>query len=92
MTEKKTNVNALYGVLGLLLVILAVAVYMLLDTRKNLNIVSGDLAEKTEFFRMEKDSLERELRNIYYRYDTLETNSLELQAEMKLQQEDPYVP
>jgi hypothetical protein len=87
MTEKKTNVNALYGVLGLLLVILAVAVYMLLDTRKNLNIVSGDLAEKTEFFRMEKDSLERELRNIYYRYDTLETNSLELQAEMKLQQD-----
>ena len=36
---------------------------------------------------MEKDSLERELRNIYYRYDTLETNSLELQAEMKLQQD-----
>jgi FtsZ-binding cell division protein ZapB len=87
MAEKKTNVNALYGVLGLLLVILAVAVYMLLDTRKNLNLVSEDLAEKTEFFRLEKDSLERELRNIYYRYDTLETNSLELQAEMKLQQD-----
>ncbi len=87
MTEKKTNVNALYGVLGLLLVILAVAVYMLLDTRKNLNLVSEDLAEKTEFFRMEKDSLERELRNIYYRYDTLETNNLEIQAEMKLQQD-----
>lgn len=87
MTEKKTNVNALYGVLGLLLVILAVAVYMLLDTRKNLNLVSEDLAEKTEFFRMEKDSLERELRNIYFRYDTLETNNLELQAEMKLQQD-----
>ena len=87
MTEKKTNVNALYGVLGLLLVLLAVAVYMLLDTRKNLNLVSDDLSEKTEFFRMEKDSLERELRNIYYRYDTLETNSLELQAEMKLQQD-----
>jgi hypothetical protein len=87
MAEKKPNVNALYGVLGLLLVILAVAVYMLLDTRKNLNLVSEDLAEKTEFFRLEKDSLERELRNIYYRYDTLETNSLELQAEMKLQQD-----
>ena len=87
MAEKKTNVNALYGVLGLLLVILAVAVYMLLDTRKNLNLVSEDLAEKTDFFRLEKDSLERELRNIYYRYDTLETNSLELQAEMKLQQD-----
>jgi hypothetical protein len=87
MAEKKTNVNALYGVLGLLLVILAVAVYMLLDTRKNLNLVTDDLAEKTEFFRMEKDSLEGELRNIYYRYDTLETNNLELQAEMKLQQD-----
>jgi len=87
MTEKKTNVNALYGVLGLLVVILAVAVYMLLDTRKNLNVVSTDLAEKTEFFRIEKDSLEGELRNIYFRYDTLETNSLELQVEMQQQKE-----
>ena len=86
-TEKKTNVNALYGVLGLLVVVLAVAVYMLLDTRKNLNLVSTDLAEKTEFFRVEKDSLEGELRNIYFRYDTLETNSLELQVEMQQQKE-----
>ena len=87
MAEKKTNVNALYGVLGLLVVILAVAVYMLLDTRKNLNLVSSDLAEKTEFFRIEKDSLEGELRNIYFRYDTLETNNLELQVEMQQQKE-----
>jgi len=87
MAEKKTNVNALYGVLGLLVVILAVAVYMLLDTRKNLTLVSTDLAEKTEFFRMEKDSLEGELRNIYFRYDTLETNNLELQVEMQQQKE-----
>ncbi|MDF1575511.1 MAG: hypothetical protein P1P86_10020 [Bacteroidales bacterium] len=87
MAEKKTNVNALYGVLGLLVVILGIAVYMLLDTRKNLNLVSADLAEKTEFFRMEKDSLEGELRNIYFRYDTLETNNLEMQLEMQQQQE-----
>jgi hypothetical protein len=87
MAEKKTNVNALYGVLGLLVVILAVAIYMLLDTRKNLNLVSNDLAEKTEFFRIEKDSLEGELRNIYFRYDTLETDNLELQTEAKQQQE-----
>ncbi len=87
MSEKKTNVNALYGVLGLLVVVLAVAVYMLLDTRKNLNLVSTDLAEQTEFFRVEKDSLEGELRNIYFRYDTLETNSLELQVEMQQQKE-----
>ncbi|MCD4710604.1 MAG: hypothetical protein K8R52_07140 [Bacteroidales bacterium] len=86
MAEKKTNVNALYGVLGLLVVILAVAVYMLLDTRKNLNLVSTDLAEKTEFFRIEKDSLEGELREIYFRYDTLETNNLDLQVEMQQQQ------
>lgn len=87
MAEKKTNVNALYGVLGLLVVVLAVAVYMLLDTRKNLNLVNEDLAEKTEFFRIEKDSLEGELRNIYFRYDTLETNNLELQVEMQQQKE-----
>jgi hypothetical protein len=87
MAEKKTNVNALFGVLGLLVVILAVAVYLLIDTRKNLTLVSSDLAEKTEFFRVEKDSLEGELRNIYFRYDTLETNNLDLQVEMKQQQE-----
>ena len=87
MTENKSNTGVLYGILGLLVVILAVAVYMLLDTRKNLNLVSADLEEKTEFFRMEKDSLEGELRNIYFRYDTLETNNIELQADMKMQQE-----
>ncbi len=71
----------------MLVVVLAVAVYMLLDTRKNLNLVSADLAQKTEYFRVERDSLERELRNIYFRYDTLETNNLQIQQEMKLQQE-----
>ena len=87
MTDNKSNTGVLYGILGLLVVVLAVAVYMLLDTRKNLNIISADLAEKTEFFRMEKDSLEGELRNIYFRYDTLETNNVELQADMLMQQE-----
>jgi hypothetical protein len=87
MAEKKTNTGVLYGVLGLLVVILAIAVYLLLDTRKNLTLVSADLAEKTEYFRMEKDSLEGELRSIYFSYDTLETSNLELQVEMKQQQE-----
>ncbi|TFH20266.1 MAG: hypothetical protein E4H10_16860 [Bacteroidia bacterium] len=87
MAENKSNTGVLYGVLGLLVVILAIAVYLLLDTRKNLTLVSADLAEKSEFFRMEKDSLEGELRNIYFRYDTLETSNLELQVEMTQQQE-----
>jgi predicted RNase H-like nuclease (RuvC/YqgF family) len=87
MRENKTNPAVLFGILGLLVVILAVAVYMLIDTRKNLNIVSADLAEKTEYFRVEKDSLEGELRNIYFRYDTLETNNLEIKAQMAIQQE-----
>jgi predicted RNase H-like nuclease (RuvC/YqgF family) len=87
MADNKSNTGVLYGILGLLVVVLGVAIYMLLDTRKNLNQVSADLAEKTEYFRMERDSLEGELRNIYYRYDTLQTNNLEIQAEMKLQQE-----
>lgn len=87
MAENKSNTGVLYGVLGLLVVILAIAVYLLLDTRKNLTLVSDDLAEKTEYFRIEKDSLEGELRNIYFRYDTLESGNLELQVEMKKQQE-----
>ena len=87
MADNKSNVGVLYGVLGLLVVVLAVSVYMLLDTRKNLNLVSEDLAAKTEYFRLERDSLEGELRNIYFRYDSLETDNVEIQKEMKLQQE-----
>ncbi len=86
MADNKTNAGVLYGILGLLVVILGVAVFMLIDTRKNLQLVEADLAEKTEFFRIERDSLEGELRNIYFRYDTLETNNLEIQKEMKEQQ------
>ena len=87
MVEKKSNVGVLYGVLGLLVVVLAVAVYLLLDTRKNLNVVSSDLAEKTEYFRIERDSLEGELRGIYFQYDSLETDNLEIQIEMQQQQQ-----
>lgn len=87
MVEKKSNVGVLYGVLGLLVVVLAVAVYLLLDTRKNLNVVSADLAEKTEYFRIERDSLEGELRGIYFQYDSLETDNLEIQIEMQQQQQ-----
>lgn len=87
MTENKSRTGVLYGILGLLVVVLGVSVYMLLDTRKNLNLVSRDLAEKTAYFRTERDSLEGELRNIYYRYDSLETDNVQIQKEMKLQQD-----
>lgn len=87
MTEKKTNTGVLYGILGLLVVVLAVAVYLLLDTRKNLNLVSADLAEKTEYFRIERDSLERELRIIYLQYDSLETDNLDIQIQLQQQQQ-----
>lgn len=87
MAENKSKTGVLYGILGLLVVVLGVSVYMLLDTRKNLNLVSRDLAEKTRYFQNERDSLEAELRNIYYRYDSLETDNVQIQKEMKLQQE-----
>lgn len=87
MGENKTNVNVLYGILGLLVVVLGVAIYLLIDTRKNLNRVSADLADKTEYFRVERDSLERELRKIYVQYDSLETDNVDLQIEMKEQQQ-----
>lgn len=86
MGEKKPNVGVLYGVLGLLVVVLAIAIYLLLDTRKSLNVVSEDLAVKTEYFRIERDSLEGELRSIYFQYDSLNTDNLELQVEMSEQQ------
>ena len=87
MGENKINVNVLYGILGLLVVVLGVAVYLLIDTRKNLNLVSADLAEKTEYFRIERDSLEREMRKIYVQYDSLETDNVDLLIEKKEQQE-----
>ena len=87
MGEKKPNVGVLYGIVGLLVVVLAVAVYLLIDTRKNLGLVTADLAEKTEYFRIERDSLEGELRKIYVQYDSLETDNLDIQIEMKEQQQ-----
>lgn len=87
MADNKSKTGVLYGILGLLVVVLGVSIYLLLDTRKNLSLVSQDLAEKTAYFRMERDSLERELRNIYYRYDSLETDNVQIQKEMQLQQE-----
>lgn len=87
MADNKSKTGFLYGILGLLVVVLGVSIYLLLDTRKNLSLVSQDLAEKTTYFRMERDSLERELRNIYYRYDSLETDNVQIQKEMQLQQE-----
>ena len=87
MVDKKPNVGVLYGVVGLLVVVLAVAIYLLLDTRKNLNLVSEDLAVKTEYFRVERDSLEGELRTIYVQYDSLETDNVDLQVQMTEQQQ-----
>ena len=87
MTEKKPKVGVLVGLLGLLVVVLIVAVYMLIDTRKSLSSVADELAEKTEYFRVEKDSLEKEIRVIYIQYDSLETDNLEIQKEMLLQKE-----
>lgn len=87
MTENKSRVGVLVGLLGLMIVVLGVAVYMLIDTNKNLTSVRKELADKTDYFREEKDSLEREIRHIYVQYDSLETDNVEIQKEMKLQQE-----
>lgn len=87
MSEKKSNVGVLYGVVGLLVVVLAVSVYMLLDLKKDYNATSEELQQNKIYFKMEKDSLERELHTIYMEYDSLETDNERIQAEMALQQE-----
>ena len=53
MVEKRSNTGVLVGVIGLLVVVLAVAVYMLLDVRGKLSGVTEELAESKEFFRYE---------------------------------------
>lgn len=87
MSEKKSNIGVLYGIVGLLVVVLAVAVYMLLDLKKDYDVTSEELQQNKIYFKIEKDSLERELHTIYMEYDSLETDNELIQSEMMLQQE-----
>lgn len=87
MSEKKTNVGVLYGVIGLLAVVLLVAVYMLIDLKKDFDTTSEELQQNRIYFAQERDSLEGELHNIYLSYDSLETNNTRIQEEMTIQQE-----
>ena len=87
MSEKKPNVGVLYGIIGLMVVVLAVAVYMLLDLKKDYDVTSEELQQNKIYFIIEKDSLEGELHTIYIEYDSLETDNERIQSEMVLQQE-----
>ncbi|MEX2369449.1 MAG: hypothetical protein WD578_00480 [Bacteroidales bacterium] len=86
MTEKKTNTGVLYGIIGLLGVVLLVSVYMLLDLKKDFDYTSEELEQTRIYFAMERDSLETELHNIYLSYDSLETNNDRIREEMTIQQ------
>lgn len=87
MTEKKTNTGVLYGIIGLLAVILAVSVYILIDLKKDFNATSSELEQNRIYFSMERDSLEKELHVIYMSYDSLETDNQRIQEELTIQQE-----
>ncbi len=87
MSEKKTNVGVLYGVIGLLAVVLLVAVYILIDLKKDFDATSEELQQNKIFFAQERDSLEGELHEIYMSYDSLETDNERIQEEMNIQQE-----
>ncbi len=87
MTDIKKNIGVLYGVIGLLVVILAVSTYILIDLKKDYDETRIILEQNKVYFEMERDSLERELHNIYLSYDTLKTDNLRIQEEMAIQQE-----
>jgi peptidoglycan hydrolase CwlO-like protein len=87
MTEKKINAGVLYGIIGLLVVVLAVSVYMLIDLKKDYDDTRVVLEQNRIYFAMEKDSLENELHHIYLSYDSLETDNTRIQEEMTIQQE-----
>lgn len=87
MTEKKTNTGVLYGVIGLLAVVLVVALYMLFDLKKDYDTTSNELEQNKIYFAMERDSLESELHKIYLSYDSLETDNTKIQGELSIQQE-----
>ena len=87
MAEKKINTGVLYGVIGLLVVVLGVSVYMLVDLKKDYDNTQKILEQNRIYFAMEKDSLESELHNIYLSYDSLNTDNKRIQEEMTIQQE-----
>jgi len=87
MAEKKTNTGVLYGIIGLLAVVLLVSVYMLVDLKKDFDKTSTELEQNKIYFAMERDSLEGELHKIYQTYDSLETDNTRIQDELSLQQE-----
>jgi hypothetical protein len=87
MAEKKSNAGVLYGIIGLLVVVLAVAAYVLVDLKKDFDTTSAELEQNKIYFAMERDSLERELHNIYLSYDSLDTDNERIRAELNIQQE-----
>src|SRR6056297_3218140 len=87
MVEKKINTGVLYGVIGLLVVVLSVSVYMLVDLKNDYDNTREILEQNRIYFAMEKDSLESELHNIYLSYDSLSTDNKRIQEEMAIQQE-----
>lgn len=87
MTDKKINIGVLYGLIGLLSVILALSIYMLIDLKKDYNSTSNELKQNRIFFAIERDSLEAELHKIYMSYDSLETDNVRIQGELEIQQE-----
>jgi FtsZ-binding cell division protein ZapB len=87
MTKKKTNAGVLYGIIGLLTVVLIVSVYMLFDLKKDFDTTSNKLEQNRIYFAMERDSLESELHSIYLSYDSLETDNTTIQGELSIQQE-----
>ena len=87
MAEKKINTGVLYGVIGLLIVVLGVSVYMLVDLKKDYDNTQKILEQNRIYFAMEKDSLESELHTIYLSYDSLNTDNQRIQEEMAIQQE-----
>lgn len=85
--KKKPNTGILYGIIGLLAVVLAVSVYIMIDLKKDFNATSQELEQNRIYFALERDSLERELHKIYMSYDSLETDNVRIQQELALQQE-----
>ena len=87
MEEKKNpDVGRLYGIIGLLVIILVAASILLVFSQKDKKQNEEEMNRYKQFVKMEVDSLQGELRNMNFRYDTLETSSIDLQKDMLVQQ------
>jgi len=87
MESKKQNFPKLIGIMILLSVILIVLLVLFIDQRKKSKVIITRLEEYSALITSQKDSLEVELKNIIFQYDSLKSDNDTMNVQLTVQQE-----